>query len=55
MPGGIYTLSTWYTKRELAKRLAVFFFGMFGGNTISPVPASDIPQLRGHGDLKGWQ
>lgn len=55
IPGGIYTLSTWYTKRELAKRVAVFFFGMFGGNAISPVLASGILQLRGRGNLKGWQ
>jgi MFS family permease len=55
IPGGIYTLSTWYTKRELAKRVAVFFFGMFGGNAISPLLASGILKLGGHGGLKGWQ
>ncbi|KAF1945050.1 MFS general substrate transporter [Clathrospora elynae] len=49
IPGGIYTLSTWYTKRELAKRVAVFFFGMFGGNTISTLLTSGILKLRGHG------
>ncbi|CAO2652917.1 Nn.00g023280.m01.CDS01 [Neocucurbitaria sp. VM-36] len=55
IPGGIYTLSTWYTKKELAKRVAVFFFGMFGGNAISPLLASGILKLRGHGGMKGWQ
>ncbi|KAH6611874.1 major facilitator superfamily domain-containing protein [Boeremia exigua] len=55
IPGGIYTLSTWYTKRELAKRVAVFFFGMFGGNAISPVLASGILQLGGKRGMKGWQ
>lgn len=55
IPGAIYTLSTWYTKRELAKRVAVFFFGMFGGNAISPVLASGILRLGGRGDMKGWQ
>ncbi|KAI8938530.1 hypothetical protein NX059_004416 [Plenodomus lindquistii] len=55
IPGGIYTLSTWYTKREIAKRVAVFFFGMFGGNAISPLLASGILKLRGHGGMKGWQ
>ncbi|KAJ8112320.1 hypothetical protein OPT61_g5286 [Boeremia exigua] len=55
IPGGIYTLSTWYTKRELAKRVAVFFFGMFGGNAISPVLASGILQLGGRGGMRGWQ
>ncbi|UPX20643.1 uncharacterized protein EKO05_0010871 [Ascochyta rabiei] len=55
IPGGIYTLSTWYTKRELAKRVAIFFFGMFGGNAISPILASGILQLGGRGGMKGWQ
>lgn len=55
IPGGIYTLSTWYTKPELAKRVAVFFFGMFGGNAISPLLASGILKLGGRGGLKGWQ
>ncbi|KFZ16517.1 hypothetical protein V502_05059 [Pseudogymnoascus sp. VKM F-4520 (FW-2644)] len=32
IPGAIYTLSTWYRHKELATRVAIFFFGMFGGN-----------------------
>ncbi|KAF2995053.1 hypothetical protein E8E13_001495 [Curvularia kusanoi] len=55
IPGAIYTLSMWYTKRELAKRVAVFFFGMFGGNAISPVLASGILQLGGERGMKGWK
>ncbi|KAF2654460.1 MFS general substrate transporter [Lophiostoma macrostomum CBS 122681] len=55
IPGAIYTLSTWYTQRELARRVAVFFFGMFGGNAISPLLASGILKLRGHHGLAGWQ
>ena len=55
IPGGIYTLSTWYRRRELAKRVAIFFFGMFGGNAISPLLASGILKLGGRGGLKGWQ
>lgn len=55
IPGGIYTLSTWYTKRQLAKRVAVFFFGMFGGNAISPLLASGILKLGGRAGLTGWQ
>jgi MFS family permease len=34
IPGAVYTLSTWFAKRELAKRVALLFFGMFGGNAI---------------------
>lgn len=55
IPGAIYTLSTWYTRRELAKRVSVFFFGMFGGNAISPLLASGILKLGGRHGLKGWQ
>lgn len=55
IPGAVYTLSTWYKKRELAKRVAIFFFGMFGGNAISPILASGILQLGGKRGIKGWQ
>ncbi|KAL3420685.1 inner membrane transporter yfaV [Phlyctema vagabunda] len=55
IPGAIYTLSCWYTKRELAKRVAIFFFGMFGANALSPLLASGILKLEGRQDLKGWQ
>ncbi|KAK2015408.1 inner membrane transporter yfaV [Colletotrichum eremochloae] len=55
IPGSIYTLSTWYTKRELAKRIAIFMFGQFGGNALSPLVASGILKLAGKGGLTGWQ
>ncbi|KAI0147162.1 inner membrane transporter yfaV [Xylariaceae sp. FL1272] len=55
IPGAAYTLSTWYTKRELAKRVAIFFFGMFGGNALSPLLASGILKLEGARGIKGWQ
>lgn len=55
IPGAAYTLSTWYTRRELAKRIAIFFFGMFGGNALSPLLASGILQLEGQRGIRGWQ
>lgn len=55
IPGGAYTLSNWYTKRQLARRVAIFFFGMFGGNAISPLLASGILKLDGAHGLRGWQ
>ncbi|KAL7952367.1 MFS general substrate transporter [Trichoderma compactum] len=55
IPGACYTLSTWYNRRELAKRVAIFFFGMFGGNEISPLLASGILLLDGHRGLRGWR
>ncbi|KAK6226592.1 inner membrane transport protein yfaV [Colletotrichum tabaci] len=55
IPGSMYTLSTWYTKRELAKRITIFMFGQFGGNALSPLLATGILKLAGKGGLKGWQ
>jgi MFS family permease len=55
IPGALYTLSTWYTRRELATRVAIFYFGLFGGNAIGPLLASGILKLDGHHGLKGWQ
>jgi sugar phosphate permease len=55
IPSSIYTLSTWYRKRELGTRVAVFFFGMFGGNALSPILASGILRLEGVGGIAGWQ
>ncbi|PKS12648.1 hypothetical protein jhhlp_000856 [Lomentospora prolificans] len=55
IPGAAYTLGTWYKKRELAKRIAIFFFGMFAGNAISPILASGILLLGGKRGIKGWQ
>ncbi|KXS95434.1 hypothetical protein AC578_4704 [Pseudocercospora eumusae] len=55
IPGAAYTLSNWYTRPELAKRISVFFFGMFGGNAISPLLASGILELDGQRGLRGWQ
>ncbi|KAJ1336177.1 MFS transporter ACS family allantoate permease [Microdochium nivale] len=55
IPGALYTLSTWYTNAELARRVAVFFFGMFGGNAMSPLLAAGILQLEGIHGLRGWQ
>ena len=55
IPGGVFTLSTWYTKKELAKRVAIFFFGMFGGNALSPLLGAGIINLDGKQGLTGWQ
>ncbi|KAL1955700.1 hypothetical protein VTO42DRAFT_8172 [Malbranchea cinnamomea] len=55
IPGSIYTLSTWYPRRELAKRVAVLFFGMFGGNAISPLLGAALLKLDGKRGLTGWQ
>ncbi|KGO69747.1 Major facilitator superfamily domain, general substrate transporter [Penicillium italicum] len=55
IPGAMYTLSTWYTKEELTKRIAIFFFGMFGGTAISPLLGAALLKLDGKSGLFGWQ
>ncbi|KAF2168520.1 hypothetical protein M409DRAFT_21270 [Zasmidium cellare ATCC 36951] len=55
IPGGMYILSTWYPARERARKISIFFFGMFGGNALSPVLASGILRLGGERGLRGWQ
>ncbi|KAJ5413606.1 hypothetical protein N7465_005911 [Penicillium sp. CMV-2018d] len=51
----MYTLSTWYTKQELTKRIAIFFFGMFGGTAVSPLLGAALLKLDGKNGLFGWQ
>jgi MFS family permease len=55
IPSAAFTISCWYTKHELSKRLAILFFGMFGGNALSPILASGILKMEGKGGLVGWQ
>ncbi|PYH92566.1 MFS general substrate transporter [Aspergillus ellipticus CBS 707.79] len=55
IPAAMYTLSTWYTKEALTKRIAVFFFGMFGGSAVSPLLGAGLLKLDGKGGLSGWQ
>ncbi|KAL2856534.1 major facilitator superfamily domain-containing protein [Aspergillus pseudoustus] len=55
IPGSIYTLSTWYTPQELGRRVAILFFGMFGGNAISPLLGAGILRLHGRGGMSGWK
>lgn len=55
IPGAMFTLSTWYTDAEITRRIAVFFFGMFGGTAISPLLGAGLLKLDGKGGLTGWQ
>ncbi|KAJ6130494.1 hypothetical protein N7512_003274 [Penicillium capsulatum] len=55
IPGAMFTLSTWYTDVEITKRIAVFFFGMFGGTAVSPLLGAGLLKLDGKGGLSGWQ
>ena len=55
IPGAMYILSTWYTREELTKRIAIFFFGMFGGTAISPLLGAALLKLDGQCGLSGWK
>ncbi|KAJ5579687.1 uncharacterized protein N7459_005672 [Penicillium hispanicum] len=55
IPGAMYALSTWYSSAELTSRIAVFFFGMFGGTAVSPLIGAGLLKLDGKGSLAGWQ
>lgn len=55
IPAAMYTLSTWYTTVELTKRIAMFFFGMFGATGVSPLLGASVLRLDGKCGLFGWQ
>ncbi|KAJ5778095.1 hypothetical protein N7520_001341 [Penicillium odoratum] len=55
IPGAMFTLSTWYTRDEITKRIAIFFFGMFGGTAISPLLGAGLLRLDGKCGISGWQ
>ncbi|KAJ5108014.1 hypothetical protein N7456_004689 [Penicillium angulare] len=55
IPGAMYTLSTWYTREEITRRIAIFFFGMFGGTAISPLLGAGLLRLDGKCGMSGWQ
>ncbi|KAH7305949.1 alternative sulfate transporter [Stachybotrys elegans] len=54
IPGGLWTLSTWYTRRETAKRVMFFYFGNQFGQASSKLLAYGILHMRGVGGRSGW-
>jgi MFS family permease len=54
IPGGLWTLSTWYTREETAKRVMVFYFGNQFGQASSKLLAFGILHMRGVGGQPGW-
>ena len=54
IPGGLWTLSTWYTRRETAKRVMIFYFGNQFGQASSKLLATGILTMRGVGGKGGW-
>ncbi|KAG4442148.1 hypothetical protein IFR05_002361 [Cadophora sp. M221] len=54
IPGGLWTLSTWYTRKETAKRVMFFYFGNQFGQASSKLLAYGILHMRGVGGRPGW-
>ncbi|KAL4782641.1 major facilitator superfamily domain-containing protein [Aspergillus varians] len=54
IPGGLWTLSTWYTRDETAKRVMVFYFGNQIGQASAKLLAFGILHMRGVGGRTGW-
>ncbi|KPI36646.1 putative transporter [Cyphellophora attinorum] len=54
IPGGLWTLSTWYTRTETAKRVMIFYFGNQFGQASSKLLAYGILHMRGVGGKAGW-
>ncbi|GAB1311783.1 Alternative sulfate transporter [Madurella fahalii] len=54
IPGGLWTLSTWYTRSESAKRIIIFYFGNQLGQASSKLLAYGILHMRGVADRPGW-
>ncbi|RVX72962.1 hypothetical protein B0A52_03315 [Exophiala mesophila] len=54
IPGGLWTLSTWYTRRETAKRVMIFYFGNQFGQASAKLLAFGILHMRGVGGKSGW-
>lgn len=54
IPGGLWTLSTWYTRKETAKRVMFFYFGNQFGQASAKLLAYGILHMRGVGGKAGW-
>lgn len=54
IPGGLWTLSTWYTRSETAKRVMIFFFGNQLGQASAKLIAYGILHMRGVAGRPGW-
>jgi sugar phosphate permease len=54
-PGVVYFLSAWYTKKELGKRLAMFFIAQQIGSGFGGLIAAGVLKLNGVHGIAGWR
>ncbi|KAB2570445.1 putative transporter [Lasiodiplodia theobromae] len=55
VPGGQYMLSLFYTRKELALRTAIFYFGNYFATATGSLIAAGVLSLAGSNGLSGWQ
>ena len=54
-PGITYYLSLWYRRRDVARRIAIFFSAATLAGAFGGILAFGIEQMEGIGGLHGWQ
>lgn len=55
-PGAIFLMSSWYTRRELTKRIAWFYSGVAVANGFSGlISAGILANLEGAAGIEGWR
>jgi hypothetical protein len=52
---GLYLLSCWYTKFEVAKRYSVFYFVGSIASALSGILAYGLQQMEGVQGIRGWR
>ncbi|CEP23610.1 unnamed protein product [Cyberlindnera jadinii] len=52
IPGGLYTISKYYTKKELGRRHTIYFVGNLGASALGGLIAAGI--LKDLTDVNGW-
>jgi len=54
-PGALYMISMFYTKKEMATRMAILYTGNMLASSFSGLIAAAVFQLDGRHNLAGWQ
>ncbi|CAI7641233.1 unnamed protein product [Penicillium glandicola] len=55
IPGAQFMLSLFYTRKELALRTAIFYFGNYAATATGSLIAAGVLQMAGIKGLSGWQ
>ncbi|CAG8292191.1 unnamed protein product [Penicillium salamii] len=55
IPGAQYMLALFYTRKELARRTAIFYFGNYAATATGSLIAAGVLQMAGINELSGWQ